>query len=170
MPSKCKHCEKCILHVRHMREHLAHEHSSNSPNNYKEMNDLDLTCFDLIDENKINDEEETSKSVEEVKNATISRKRRRTSQVIQSQDESNSNNSNDQDFTYNLSKKVKQELNVNVNESADQKDSLFNVLNELSESESCSTKSSNRTSSKRGKAFFFNLCVTLILAWIKNIF
>jgi hypothetical protein len=25
-PSKCKHCQKCILHVRYMKEHLVNDH------------------------------------------------------------------------------------------------------------------------------------------------
>ena len=29
MPSKCKHCQKCILHIRYMKEHLTSDHSSN---------------------------------------------------------------------------------------------------------------------------------------------
>lgn len=28
-PSKCKHCQKCILHVRYMKDHLASDHSMN---------------------------------------------------------------------------------------------------------------------------------------------
>jgi hypothetical protein len=30
-PSKCQHCVKCILHVRHMREHLGFDHKRNEP-------------------------------------------------------------------------------------------------------------------------------------------
>lgn len=30
-PSRCKHCAKCILHVRFMNEHLSYDHSSNLP-------------------------------------------------------------------------------------------------------------------------------------------
>ncbi|CAF0707489.1 unnamed protein product [Brachionus calyciflorus] len=28
IPSKCKHCTKCILHIRHMKEHLIFDHNS----------------------------------------------------------------------------------------------------------------------------------------------
>lgn len=28
IPSKCKHCTKCILHIRHMKEHLVFDHNS----------------------------------------------------------------------------------------------------------------------------------------------
>ena len=28
LPSKCKHCTKCILHVRHMKDHLANDHNN----------------------------------------------------------------------------------------------------------------------------------------------
>lgn len=33
-PSKCKHCQKCILHVRYMKEHLTTDHSNSSSTNF----------------------------------------------------------------------------------------------------------------------------------------
>lgn len=33
IPSRCKHCRKCILHVRHMKEHLQKDHATNNNSN-----------------------------------------------------------------------------------------------------------------------------------------
>ncbi len=40
-PSKCQHCVKCILHVRHMREHLNSDHKRNQPENANNESELD---------------------------------------------------------------------------------------------------------------------------------
>jgi hypothetical protein len=71
MPSKCKHCDKCILHVRHMRDHLMYDHNCNANEKDEEQGD------ETVDGD---DGNESKDQVEE-----LSKSRRRTSRISSEQ-------------------------------------------------------------------------------------